>query len=75
MNITVCLCYPNWYTSDGTRYKAIQVSKQDDEIKAQFNQDYLDDLPEKYVWKIITHSKCVYKSNKDFRNEFIIVEN
>jgi len=74
-------CRPKWYgadfplpSSELTQFKAIKVAKDSPEVKKIFQQKYLNNLPEDFVWKISTHREPVYTSNTDFVEEFNILE-
>jgi len=75
------LCRPKWYgagfpmpNADLTKYKAIQISKHSKEAQEVFNEKYLNDLPENFIWKIITISGLVFRSNEEFIEEFHILD-
>jgi hypothetical protein len=75
-------CRPKWYgvdfpplsSSELTKFKVIKILKDSPEAREIFRQKYLDDLPEDYVWKILTNRESVYRSNADFIEEFNILE-
>jgi len=74
-------CRPGWFPGSGfphsaniSKYKAIQVPKDSEEIEEIFCQKYLDKLPENYIWKIITSREPVYRSQEDFHDEFDIIK-
>ena len=72
-------CRPKWwgkdfpYPNDATKYKAIQVPKDLYAVADVFNQKYIDSIPEEFVWKIITRVGCVWRSDKDFKEEFNVL--
>ena len=75
-----CYCRPKWWDEalmnrpDTRNYKAIQVPKDSEEVEDIFASKYLDELPEDYVWKIVVSNGYVHRSNKDFQDEFIILD-
>jgi hypothetical protein len=67
-------CRPKWFSpSAETKYKAIQVPKDSNEVEDVFATKHLDSLSENYVWKIITSREPVYRSQQDFNEQFNIV--
>ena len=75
------LCRPKWYgadfpcpNADLTKYKAVQVLKDSKEALNVFNEKWLNDLPEDFIWKIITSRELVFRSNEEFLEEFNILD-
>ena len=72
-------CRPRWHQRLGTvlndlRYKSIMVLKDTQEIKEIYKQDFLDSLEENYIWKIITPTISIYRTEGYFREEFTLLE-
>ena len=74
-------CRPKWYgvdfpcpNADLTKYKAIMIFKYNKEAQEIFTEKWLNDLPEDFIWKIITSRGLVFRSNEEFKEEFNILD-